>query len=596
MSPITAHLGRALDGLVHVSAVGERSNALRHSLFIGSHLAAGLAALSAFPLWLALSGPVTPGQAVIFAWFAAPIGIAAYLSFTGRFAIAQLMSAVAFAALIVWVAGLTGGFRAPVLIWLAIVPFEAALSGSRRVAIAATAVAVLGWAILALTSVGAPPPSGAPSLVDILLVVAAVAYSGGLAVRVDAVYRENLAAARSGEERYRLLADNAADMITRHARNGDVEFVSPAARHLLGVPIAEIMGDGLFRRVHVADRPSFLTALSEAFNAGVDASAEFRLQRAGPATGRSAEGAFVAVEMRCRPAKDAVGAVTAVVAVTRELGERKAIESALRDAQETAERANLAKSHFLAHMSHELRTPLNAIIGFSEILETEVIGHLDPSRQREYARLIHASGEHLLQVVNGILDMSKIESGMFELALEPVPVAPLIEGCADMMGHQATERGIRLIRVVPTGLPEVMADRRAFRQILLNLLSNAIKFTDRGGSVTVAVRVEDRNLILSVKDTGIGIAAEDVPRLGTPFVQAESGYDRRFEGTGLGLSMVKGLAALHGGRLAIDSRLGFGTTATVTLPLDEAAAGAGSGTLHQGAWPMPDREKELKRA
>jgi cell cycle sensor histidine kinase DivJ len=239
-------------------------------------------------------------------------------------------------------------------------------------------------------------------------------------------------------------------------------------------------------------------------------------------------------------------------------------------------------------MSHELRTPLNAIIGFSEILEKDVIPDLDIARRREYARLIHASGQHLLDVVNSILDMSKVESGTFEIFVEPLDIAPLVHSCCQMMRSQAEQRGIALAQRDLSGLPEIAADRRALRQILLNLLANAIKFTDHGGTVTVAVRARRDMMTLSVSDTGIGIAAADLPRLGTPFVQADTTYERRYEGTGLGLSMVKGLAALHGGGLTIESDLGVGTTAMVTLPI--------GGQAVEARQAVSARKEGLKRA
>jgi len=206
-------------------------------------------------------------------------------------------------------------------------------------------------------------------------------------------------------------------------------------------------------------------------------------------------------------------------------------------------------------------------MGFSEILEKQVIPNLDVARQREYANLIHASGQHLLDVVNGILDVSKIESGSFEILVETLDVAPLIRATCQMLQTQAEERGVSLRSGELSGLQEIAADRRAVKQMLLNLLSNAIKFTGRGGSVEVAVSARDGMMRIAVADTGIGISADDLPRLGTPFVQADQSYERRYEGTGLGLSMVKGLAALHGGSLTIESRLGVGTTATVMLPI-----------------------------
>jgi cell cycle sensor histidine kinase DivJ len=181
--------------------------------------------------------------------------------------------------------------------------------------------------------------------------------------------------------------------------------------------------------------------------------------------------------------------------------------------------------------------------------------------------LIKESGEHLLQVVNDILDLSKIESGAFDVAAEAFELAPLIERCVQIMRAQADKTGVTLATDVDAGLPELVADQRACRQILLNLLSNAVKFTDRGGRVVCSAHRDGRRVSIQVRDNGIGIAAEDLPRLGQPFVQADSGYDRRHEGTGLGLSVVKGLVALHGGQMLIDSAPGKGTTVTIHLPL-----------------------------
>jgi cell cycle sensor histidine kinase DivJ len=219
-------------------------------------------------------------------------------------------------------------------------------------------------------------------------------------------------------------------------------------------------------------------------------------------------------------------------------------------------------------MSHELRTPLNAIIGFSEMLMHEQDLSLDAARRQDYSRLIRDSGEHLLGVVNGILDVTRIESGHFVIVPEPFAVEPLIVACCGMMTLRAEQAGVRLVNDCSPDLPELVADKRALRQVLINLLSNAIKFTDRGGSVTVGTRLEGNLLALDVTDDGIGIAENDLERLGHPFFQASSSYDRPYEGTGLGLSVVKGLVELHGGWVEIGSRLGEGTCVTVHLPLD----------------------------
>jgi cell cycle sensor histidine kinase DivJ len=219
-------------------------------------------------------------------------------------------------------------------------------------------------------------------------------------------------------------------------------------------------------------------------------------------------------------------------------------------------------------MSHELRTPLNAIIGFSDMLMNEDKMRLDAARRLEYANLINDSGTHLLSVVNGILDMSKMETGDFEISPEPFAPAPVVGGCCDLLALKARELGLDLVMRLPGDLPEIVADKRAFKQILLNLISNALKFTDRGGRVTVAANADLTGLIVTVEDTGVGISADDLPRVGRPFFQARGAYNRRHDGTGLGLSIVQGLVTLHGGEIDITSRLGEGTRVSVRLPID----------------------------
>jgi cell cycle sensor histidine kinase DivJ len=326
----------------------------------------------------------------------------------------------------------------------------------------------------------------------------------------------------------------------------------------------------MFDRVHVADRPAYLTALASAATQGVGSSVEFRIRRESPGHADSSA-YFIWVEMRCRALDRSANdkdAENEVVAVIRDVTDRKTQEQAVEDAREEAERANAAKSRFLATMSHELRTPLNAIIGFSEMLVNEETMQLDAARRREYATLIGESGHHLLSVVNGILDMSKIESGNFEITPEPFTPAPVIGTCCDLMALRARESGIDLVCRVPADLPDIVADKRAVKQILINLLSNATKFTQRGGKVTVSAELHDADVILRVEDTGVGIGEEDLQHVGDPFFQARTTYDRPHDGTGLGLSIVNGLVELHGGAIEIKSRVGVGTTVSVRLPID----------------------------
>jgi two-component system cell cycle sensor histidine kinase PleC len=239
-----------------------------------------------------------------------------------------------------------------------------------------------------------------------------------------------------------------------------------------------------------------------------------------------------------------------------------------------AEGANKAKSEFLANMSHELRTPLNAINGFSEIMVASLFGPLGDPRYVEYAQDIHASGQHLLSVINDILDMSKIEAGKMTMRYEMLDLHDVAEDAARLVRARADESGLRL-SIDVDGLPEVEADFRALKQVLLNLLSNAIKFTPRGGAVRVYAQsfhaTDGTDCVrLNVQDTGIGISREDLERLARPFEQVESQHSKTQQGTGLGLALSKALVAMHDGELLIESEPGHGTTVSVILPLYRA--------------------------
>jgi cell cycle sensor histidine kinase DivJ len=266
-----------------------------------------------------------------------------------------------------------------------------------------------------------------------------------------------------------------------------------------------------------------------------------------------------------------------LIGVLRDASVQHAREALMEAAKSEAESLAAGKSRFLANMSHELRTPLNAVIGFSDIMRQKLFGPL-PERYAEYAQLIHESGGHLLDLINDVLDMSKIEAERYELALEPFDARDPVSSALRLVRLQAHEAEISLRGLLPPEPLPVEADRRALKQITLNLLSNALKFTPAGGSVTVSLVADGRMLELGVSDTGVGVAPEDLKRLGRPFEQA-GGSDQKARGTGLGLSLVRAFAELHGGRMSIESELGEGTAVTVRLPvvLEAGSNGARSG-------------------
>ncbi len=249
--------------------------------------------------------------------------------------------------------------------------------------------------------------------------------------------------------------------------------------------------------------------------------------------------------------------------------------------RDKAERASRSKSSFLASVSHELRTPLNAINGFSEILAKEIFGPLGDARYKEYASDILASGQHLLDMINDILDMAKVEAGKMTINTRPIDPVDPVDAAIRMVRHRASDKGLRLT-LEADELPMIEADHRAVRQMVLNLVANAIKFTSGGGRIAVTVTRKDNFVRIAVRDSGIGIPKEDLPRLGRPFEQVNSNTDRHFEGTGLGLALTKSFAEMHGGKLTIASELGKGTLVAIYLPLarpssiDKASGAAGA--------------------
>ena len=565
MKPSQA-IGDYLDGLVHSSARADASHAVRHRAFIAPRLIAGLSMLALLPVLLAIGEVPCPLELVLLVWTVVPLAVACYLSRTGRYESASLMSAAALAAIATAIGFSSGGINSIAALWLGLILLEAAVSPSRRVIPVAALLALSAAALLVLAApapnVSAIPQSSAFVAVG---VASALLYAAAIAFAAERVARVAARRAAAEADRMRLLAGHMSDVVTRHDAEGRVLSVSPNVQDIFGFGAGEMHGLGLFDRVHTKDRAAFRGALRDAAVKGVSGSVDFRLRRS--QLGDDNIG-FTWVTMQCKSLPEPPGAGHEVVAVMREVSRQKAQEQALIDARADVERSNAGKSKFLAVLSHDLRTPLNAIIGFSEMLANADELRMDGDRRREYGRLINEAGCQLLTVVNRIHDVSRLAAGEFEIAPERCRPAPLIEGACELITPKARDLGITLHRRVPQELPEIVADPHALDQIVTNLVANALKFTHRGGAVTIEARRDGETFVMSVADTGVGSAPEHFGRLGDPFFQVRGSYARTHEAGGLGLSIVEGLVKLHGGEVDVCSRVGEGTRVTVRLPID----------------------------
>jgi len=445
----------------------------------------------------------------------------------------------------------TGGVSGAMSAWiLAPVAAASTLSSPRRLAEGAS-LALIGGAVAALTQLsGLAPPTPTGPLAFILGFLSVATVGVGLASGLILTHRR----ADERDNRHvgelntlQTLVDGAPQLLLVIASDGRIRTVRGAAPR--GVGTVRLVGDGLASAAMASDRQKLSAALATALDAG------------------EASVAFAPLLDPTRTVRLDLRQVSPdlLVGVMRDATLDQARETALRQARAEAEGLAAGRARFLANMSHELRTPLNAIMGFSDIMRARMFGPLT-DRYGEYAELIHESGGHLLDLINDVLDMSKIEAERFELQRGEFDAREAVTAAMRLLRVQADAAGVQLRGVLPAAELEVDADRRALKQIVLNLVSNALKFTPRGGQVTVTADGHDGEFELVVADTGVGISPEDLERLGRPYEQA-GGVDQRARGTGLGLSLVRAFARLHGGEMNIESRLGAGTSVSVRMPV-----------------------------
>ncbi|WP_119302195.1 PAS domain-containing sensor histidine kinase [Dongia deserti] len=362
--------------------------------------------------------------------------------------------------------------------------------------------------------------------------------------------------------------DGMTDGLVYYAPDGALRFCNQIARSYLGIPhdadIERMTFDDVLRLeleagqiVAAPEQEENWTLLRSQLHRNGQGHVEMRMLNGG--------------HLRISDRRTQLGGMVTVYTDVSDLVERgDALARSQRDlrlAKEQAEVASRTKSQFLANMSHELRTPLNAIIGFAEVIERELFGPVGVAQYANYAADIHRSGQHLLSLINDILDLSKVEAGRFEIVEQDFPLVETIDEAKRLLEIRAQKAGLAMSSEVGADVARIYADRKLVSQALLNLLSNAVKFTPAGGQIRIVAKRENGgDLLISVSDTGIGMAPEEIPHALEPFGQIDGTLARRYDGTGLGLTITKAFVEMHGGTLTLDSEKGRGTTATIRLP------------------------------
>jgi len=501
-----------------------------------------------------LGSGVTPGFtefAILAASFAGMAMILCALSLMG--VAAPVLAGLNFAAYGAGLAALGAFSHGNAVLWLmaAALPLEiwfATRKPGAAAAGAAFAAIILGF--LATASGGAVSGGSYVSVAVLVLYAASLVARGFVSAARPAEIKVGAPqiAVAAGDVQFCLDAD------------GVVSSVDANSARLLGVQPKMLEGTALIDRVHVADRVEYLSLLADLRAGATVRKIDVRLRSI-----ENGETVFRAYRL------EGAASARAITLIGRSLeGEQKLLEE-IATLKAELESERIGKGRLLAAVSHELRTPLNSIIGFSDMLSHEMGGKLANEKQREYAGLIHQSGHYLLELVNAVLDNSRLETGNYSIDPQTLAFREAAEMCTAVMLPLAEKKGVAFCHRVGNGVGELVADRRAVQQILLNLAGNAVKFTQSGGCVTIdAARVmaEGRAMLeFSVSDTGIGIEPEDMQRIGTPFVRANNDYARAQEGSGLGLSVVKGLVELHQGTMQLKSCPGEGTIVTVRLPV-----------------------------
>ena len=578
---LSAQFLNHISALAHISVRNSPLERARHEMFFSVRFMGAAGAAACIPMFILLGGVPSMMQGIAFVCMVMPLFSVVTLSRTGNLLPAQIISVVS---MLGFASALIAGASVPIeaaVAWLVLIPIECALLLEGAATVVAGIVALFAAAFLSLgAQYGVLPKYDFSASQHAAFSMPAIVYAiwiGIAAVRLTEI--TNIALTNQTTD-YETLSSTIGDLVVRTDRYGSVLKASEDCIDLFNISPQELSGRGLFERIHVSDRPLYLKTVSDAASQPKTTIAGVVRLRIGKALTDPAETTpvFRWVEMRARSYETLAGDIEnhkskklEVIAMLRDITDNVLRMEETQKARLESEQAVAWKDRFLANVSHELRTPLNAIIGFSDMLAQEELAPKDPVKAREYAAIVRNSGQHLLEVVNTILDMSKIEAGDYELDVEPFDIHAIIEQTCAMVQLRAESGKVNLVKNLSPVLNQIKADRRSVKQILLNLVTNAVKFTPEKGTVTVATRPDGNHILIEVTDTGIGISDTDLKLLGRPFFQASSQLNRTHEGTGLGLSVVRGLVGLHDGQIRIQSCPGQGTCVTVRLPIDNVA-------------------------
>ena len=558
---------------VHKSIAPSDPGFRKHKIFLTNAVLIALAIAITLPVAALSLKPMLP--VLVAGIFALTVALtsALWTSKTGKLEHAKLVLQLLLSAAVVGVVATTGEFTSPYLAFICVLPFLFSFEKKRlQISFAAGLAMVVGLTAHFTTELQALAHSvfttGAihPNhtlIASVMLLIIAFVVSVKLNKNRSLVQRETAALRNQSK----LLSKNNIGLIATHDKNGGTLFVSENCRAITGTSAASLCNSGYLEKIHLQDRVVFLKALSDAAHTGNDQLCEIRMRYKG-----QGQQIWKALEVICRAERSSINGRVEVVSIASDVSERNSLRSKLAAVEEEVAKSAIAQRKFLGTISHEMRTPLNAIIGFSDIMHKELFGQLESKKHREYVGLIQNSGHHLLHVVNDMFDMTRIESGKYELNIQTFKMVEIADATLDMLTPIAKKNGAQIICDVPANLPEMQADKHACQQIMINLVANAIKFSPDDGRVKITARQHGRSVRLQIKDNGIGIPSSFMPLLGKPFEQADKDLNRSFEGSGLGVSVVKGLVDLHGGNIEFSSEEGKGTTVTLTLPIRSKAA------------------------